>query len=316
MAVASPQDDSSRSAIDVLSEGTLREQLGIDGNDEGEGDEPKVEEPKVDPDVAALKATVADLQRQQLEDRQELQFHRGALSNIQRPAPKAAEPEPELEFNFDDVTKDIETRGTVALKDFVNKIVSHEVGKALKEADKRVDGKLGAQQASAAVIQRMRNEFNEVTSDYAEFWDQPGFKEDVDKEAGKVLEFRIGRAWQSSDDNRHYAPGDLLGAASRVARRWDKEGKLPGPASNITKGNANTSSLREITRRVPANDPGTGTRGQPAKAASTIDEIDMPANEKAAAKSVFKKLKALNPQLTEKSWVDNYHRGERNRAEA
>jgi hypothetical protein len=297
MPLTNENDD--KSALDVLAEGTLREQLGID---EPEPPEEKVEEkpaPVVDDRIDKILARQEKLETQLFEAKAENQYYRGALS--QRPQPAAEPEDEELDLNFEEITADIEARGSKALVDVIRKVVAHERKSIGKEVDGRVNQRLGQQSAVDNRRQAFTNELNTVTTEFAPFWNDE-FKAEADAEAMKILQLRGGKSMQD------FMPGDLYSAASRVAARWERTGK--GVNTVLDRPKSEGASIRELVRRVPDSDSigkGSGQRG--AKTPKTIDDLDYPERDKAAAKNVFRRLKALNPGMSEERWVASYIKG-------
>jgi hypothetical protein len=295
-----PITDDSKNAIDILAEGSISDQLN-----DAPTDEPKVEEPKVDEKEAAREARFEKLERQLLESQQEAQFMRGYLQRQQaeqtRPQPEPEDKEEPLDY--DGLTKDMETRGAKALHEFVDTQIEKRVQKALKEVDGRVNGRINQDRAVDGRRQAFANELNTCMSEFKDFWSDDTFKSEADVEAMKILSMRGGKTLAD------FQPGDLYSAASRVAARWERAGK-----GKTEEQPRNGSSIREISRRVPATDNlGNGNNGHRSAAPKAIDDLGMSDKEKMAAKNVFKKLKELNPGMNETKFVQYYQEGEAER---
>src|SRR5258707_1243249 len=136
--------DDSKNAIDILAEGSISDQLN-------ETPEAKPEEtvPAVDEKEAAREARFEKLEKQLLESQQEAQFMRGYLQRQQNESQQRQEPPEEKDepLDYDALTKDMETRGAKALHEFVANEVAKGVKIALKETDKRVNGRINQDRA-------------------------------------------------------------------------------------------------------------------------------------------------------------------------
>lgn len=290
-------NDDEKSSIDILAEGSLSDQLN-----ESATDEPKIDEPKVDERESAREARLEKLEKQLLESQQEAQFMRGYLQRQANEQKTVVEPEEKDEpLDYDALAKDMETRGAKALHEFVEQRIEKGVAKAVKEADGRINGRLQQQQAVDGRRAAFSNELNTCMTEFKDFWSDETFKTEADAEAMKILSMRGGK--QMSD----FQPGDLYSAASRVAARWERAGKGQQPEPK-----ANGSSLREISRRVPTNE-NLGGGGKHVSSPKSIADLGMTDKEKMAAQNVFKKLKDLNPGMSEAKFVQYYQEGEASR---
>lgn len=292
--------DDSKSAIDILAEGSISDQLN-----EPAADEPKVEEPKIDEKEAAREARFEKLEKQLLESQQEAQFMRGYLQRQQAEQTRQPEPKEENEpaLDYDALAKDMETRGAKALHEFVDTQIEKRVQKALKEVDGRVNGRINQDRAVDSRRNAFQSELNRTMTEYAEEWKDETFKDEADKKAAEILAIRLGRQPNFPQDMQYFQPGDLYSAATHVAGQRARN----KPVGTTTNG----SSLREISRRVPATDNlGNGNNGHRNAAPKSINDLGMTDKEKTAANNVYKKLKELNPGMSEEKFVKYYQEGE------
>jgi len=297
-----------KSSIDNLAEGSLEEQLS---------EEPKPEEtheePKKDEASSTLLSRLDKMEERLLERDQEIQFLRGYVAqqgDRSAPAPKDETPQ-EFQFDPEKVTKDIETRGSEALVELVRNVIKHERADIEKKIDEKLQGQLGRRDQVDTRRKAFETELNNCVTEFSDAWESQEFKNEADQVAARILQTRLGRQPQFPNDMQHFQPGDLYSAASRVYAKWEREGKV-GNKTNGDVRSTSGSTIREITRRVPRSDDlGSRSTSAAPKVPKKIDDIEMPDREKAAAKNVFRRLKDLNPGMTEERWVANYLKGQR-----
>jgi hypothetical protein len=192
-------------------------------------------------DYDELKKTLTGLQDILKETGQELQFMRGrqaAVQQQQAPTEKIEAPA-KFEPNYDTVTKDIEDRGTVALREFADKLIDHRLSEFRKELTKESDQRFAQRDAGQRRAAMFKNELDQCSSEFAYQWADDTFKVDADREAANILSLRTGIPIdQLLSDPRSvswYQPGDLYAAASRTYSKWMKMGKIKSNEDSVSR---------------------------------------------------------------------------------
>lgn len=252
----------------------------------------------------AIRNAIAPFEEKFAEMSQRLMFLQGRLVEQQRqpnqPVTPAKDEPAAFSYDMDSLANEMQTNAPVALGKYAQAYLEHQLpqlreqilaevrGDVNGEFNKR-DGRARLDQAHSNEITRIRTKFPEVLSADGRTAD-PEFEKATNQELYHIIALHSPQVVQQvQQGNPNWAslakPGDFYAAASATASDWMRTGKYPK-----MKPTEQRPTLREITQRVPRNDPQGSSRpanqGQP----KTIDGFFDSPKERVIARRIQKGL--------------------------
>lgn len=252
----------------------------------------------------AIRNAIAPFEEKFAEMSQRLMFLQGRLVEQQarpnQPTTQTSETPPAFSYDMDGLANEMQTNAPVALGKYADAYVEYKMPELRKQILDELRGELGGEfakrdrgaqlnQARSQEINRIRQEYPEVLSSDGQTAD-PAFEKETNTELYHIIALHSPQVVQQVQaGNPNWAslakPGDFYAASSATAAKWMRAGKYPK-----MKPTEQRPTLREITQRVPRNDPQGSARPANQGAAKTIDAFFQSPKERVIAKRIQKGL--------------------------
>ena len=216
---------------------------------------------------------------------QRIMFLQGRLVEQQarpnQPATQTKDEPAAFSYDMDSLANEMQTNAPAALGKYAQAYLEHQLPQLREQILAEVRGDVGGEfakrdnraqrdQSMATEIGRIRSEYPEILSADGRTAD-PAFEKETNTELYHIIALHSPQVVQQVQaGNTNWAslakPGDFYAASSATAAKWMRAGKYPK-----MKPTNERPTLREITQRVPRNEPTSNGRPGTSGSPKTID---------------------------------------------